>query len=339
MKNVLSVEDRTKLKNTHRSEQTKRTADRMKAVLLSDDGWTHRQIGKALFLDEQTVAYEYLSDEKLSIESGGSESKLNDEESSELISHLESNIYATVNEIRQHVFCKYATLYTTQGMTSWLHNHRFSYKKPKGIPAKANSLEQEVFIEKYKNIKEKSHENEPILFLDAVHPTMATKVVYGWMRVGKSKSIKTTGSRTRVNLVGSLELRAMKLLKRLFDRVNSKSIVKFFKHVKLNCPKAARIHIILDNSSYNSSSDVIKAAKELNIQLHFLPPYSPNLNPIERVWKVANEFFRNNAFFSSGKEFREKLIHFFEVTWDKISHSLRKRINDNFQLFDSTVLT
>jgi transposase len=37
---------------------------------------------------------------------------------------------------------------------------------------------------------------------------------------------------------------------------------------------------------------VVEKAKELNIKLHYLPPYSPNLNPIERLWKVMNEHAR-----------------------------------------------
>ncbi|MBD6969287.1 hypothetical protein G4170_22495, partial [Vibrio parahaemolyticus] len=46
-------------------------------------------------------------------------------------------------------------------------------------------------------------------------------------------------------------------------------------------------------------------AKVLNIELHYLhlPPYSPNLNPIERLWKVMNEYVRNNIYFSSKVEY------------------------------------
>jgi transposase len=47
---------------------------------------------------------------------------------------------------------------------------------------------------------------------------------------------------------------------------------------------------------------VVEKAKELNIKLHYLPPYSPNLNPIERLWKVMNEHARNNKYFATAKE-------------------------------------
>ena len=54
-------------------------------------------------------------------------------------------------------------------------------------------------------------EDEPIEFGDGVHPTMATKVSYGWIRKGKEndKTIATTASRTRMNLMGSLNLQTM----------------------------------------------------------------------------------------------------------------------------------
>jgi hypothetical protein len=42
--------------------------------------------------------------------------------------------------------------------------------------------------------------------MDAVHPTQATKVTSGWIKTGTDKLIKTTGSRTRVNIVGAMQL-------------------------------------------------------------------------------------------------------------------------------------
>jgi len=73
-------------------------------------------------------------------------------------------------------------------------------------------------------------------------------------------------------------------------------------------------------------------AKELNIKLHYLPPYSPNLNPIERLWKVMNEHARNNRYFATTIAFRNALDNFFDVTLPKIAHTLKTRINDNFQV-------
>ena len=80
----------------------------------------------------------------------------------------------------------------------------------------------------------------------------------------------------------------------------------------------------------------LEAAKANAIVLHHLPPYSPNLNPIERLWKVMNEYVRNNRFFSSPKDFRDAISQFFEKTWGPISSSMRSRINDHFHLFEKS---
>lgn len=52
--------------------------------------------------------------------------------------------------------------------------------------------------------------------------------------------------------------------------------------------------------------------EKLNIKLHYLPPYSPNLNPIERLWKVMNKHARNNQYFTKPKEFRKQIERFFQ---------------------------
>ncbi|MDD4963646.1 MAG: transposase, partial [Gallionella sp.] len=66
-----------------------------------------------------------------------------------------------------------------------------------------------------------------------------------------------------------------------------------------------------------------------------LPPYSPNLNPIERLWKVMNEHVRNNVVFDSLNTFRENIEHFFVSTIPEIKDRLRSRITDNFQTFNT----
>lgn len=68
--------------------------------------------------------------------------------------------------------------HTVQGMTSWMHTHGFSFKKPKGTPAKANPVKQKAFIQAYEKRLAEIPEGEPILFGDGVHPTMASDI---WM--------------------------------------------------------------------------------------------------------------------------------------------------------------
>ena len=105
----------------------------------------------------------------------------------------------------------------------------------------------------------------------------------------------------------------------------------YFAHLKKEYPKAPKIHLILDNGPYNTSAATKEAAIKHGIVLHFLPPYSPNLNPIERIWKIMNEHARNNRFFKTAKEFKRAINGFFEVTWPSISLTMISRVNDSFQ--------
>ena len=161
---------------------------------------------------------------------------------------------------------------------------------------------------------------------------MQTKIAYGWVRKGKkAKPVETTGNRYRMNILGALELATMNLVLADFKTINSESMGSFLKQIREAYPDAAKIHIILDGAGYNKSAETQKYAQQYGIELHLLPPYSPNLNAIERLWKVMNEKVRNNHFFSSSKEFRERINAFFKSQWSQIKESMRSRINDNFQ--------
>lgn len=113
--------------------------------------------------------------------------------------------------------------------------------------------------------------------------------------------------------------------------MDSESIADFLKQIRNYSGISGKIYLILDRAGYHCSSGVKNIAKKLNIKLFYLPPYSPNLNPIERLWKVMNEHARNNKFFKTAQLFKESILNFFRLTLPKISHSLSERINDNFQ--------
>lgn len=66
--------------------------------------------------------------------------------------------------------------------------------------------------------------------------------------------------------------------------------------------------------------------------LYMIDLVNPNLNPIERLWKVMNEYARNNQYFATAKEFQRKINHFLDHTLPQVGASLISRINDNFQV-------
>lgn len=403
MKTILTNTQKSDLEKRHKTERDGKVRDRIKAVLLHSEGWTQENIAQALRINPSTVwehLNEYKNSEKLKIESGGSESKLGEAESKELQLHLEENTYATTKEIVAYVKAKYNITYTLQGMHAWLIRHEFSYKKPKGVPAKLNEEKQKAFIEKYEALKASLGEDELILFMDSVHPTQETQISYGWIKKGVEKLIATVAGRKRINLTGAIELNTLSLITAEYKTINGSATVDFLEKVLEKYPSAQTIHMIADGGRAHTSQEVdlflmksdavnkaylkeqysielpnntikltIKMKEELRkvlekepdlflnksileikdltaiellktmkehpphpkLVMHILPPYSPNLNPSERIWKIANERVRNNVVFASFDDFKEKMINFYNVTWGTILDEVRSRVNDNFQ--------
>jgi transposase len=334
-KQFLNSEEVAELEKQHHQEKSKRVADRMKAVILFHRKMSYAAIGRVLLVNEMTISKHvsaYYNDKKLTFVTGGSKSKLTEEQTKELSEHLDTCTYTKVADICAYVQKIYSIQYTVQGITSWLYKHNFSYKKPKESPKKADSDAQEQFIKKYEELKNTTPEDEPILFCDAVHPTMATRVTYGWIKKGKNKTIATTASRTRVNVVGAVNLKTMDVVAEDYETINSVSMTAFFEKLRVKYPGSKPINLVLDRGAYNTSTETQEAAAKFNIKLHHLPPYSPNLNPIERLWKIMHEIVQNNIVFQSAKDFKEKIMRFFSKIWPNMSEEAKsRRINDNFQ--------
>ena len=73
-------------------------------------------------------------------------------------------------------------------------------------------------------------------------------------------------------------------------------------------------------------------AARLGIKLRHLLRYSPNLNLIERAWKVMNEQVRDNVYFLNEKVFVSTIKDFFLNLWSNLYRSLTTRFADNFQV-------
>ena len=334
----LTAEQKVDLEAFHDTTRDGRIRDRIKAVLLRSEGWSTAMIAQALRLHETTITRhidDYISKNKLAPENGGSAPYLSQEQTADVIEHITQNTYRYSYEIIEYILKTHAIRFSISGLNKWLHQHNFSYKYPKGVPHKFDEEKQAIFIKEYEELKTQTTD-ETIYFIDAMHPTQATKVSCGWIRKGQDKPLATTGSRTRLNLIGAIDLNNLTAahVKR-YEKVNSETIQAFFTELRACNNGDKRIHIILDGAGYHRAIDVKKKAKELNIKLHYLPPYSPNLNPIERLWKVMNEYVRNNKYFATAKEFRDKIDEFFSQTLPNLGDILASRINDNFQVLNS----
>jgi len=342
MNNFLSEQKRSELKIQHKKERDKRRCDRIKAVLLYDEGWGYRDIAHVLLLSEEAVrrhVEEYRACNKLKPENGGSVSKLSNEKSQALASHLQKHTYLYVKDIVKYVKATFGIKYTVPGMTSWLKINGFSYKKPAVVPGKANREAQEKWIKEYEELKSNLSGNETICFIDGVHPTHNAKPAYGWIRKGERKELPTNTGRQRLNLSGALDMFSKKVFTREDVTLNAASTIEFLKMLEDAYPKAEKIHIFCDNAKYYKNKEVGKYLEMSNLEMHFLPPYSPNLNPIERLWKFMNEHVLYNRYYEKFADFKRAVLGFLEGLVDPpkdLLDLLNKRITDNFSIIGSS---
>ena len=333
MVSFLTKEQREELLSELRLERNRKFADRIRVILLLDTGETSSDIARFLFLDESTVR----NYEKRYKEGGleklvndyymGRSSYLSSEEQSKLIVELESKVYLTTKSIIFYVSKEFGVIYTVGGMTRLLHKLGFSYKKPKGVPGKAKTEEQEAFVKEYNRVKKKGL----VYFADSTHPMLNPVLSAGWIRKGQEFDIKTNSGRQRVNINGAIELNTLNVVSRSCKKVNGRSMCDLLRAIRLRHPKARRICLILDNAPYNKSNRVRDLALELRIKILYLPPYSPNLNPIERLWKFMKKKVMANRYYPDMETFQTELMLFLRGI-RKHKSELSTLITDNFHI-------
>lgn len=339
MGKFLTKEERLQLKDQHKKERDKRICDRIKAVLLYDDNWTLIQIATALLITDEAVRLhvkDYKTSKKLKPENGGSVSKLSKEQEILLEEHLQQHVYLYVKDIVSYVQTEFQVEYSIAGMRHWLITHNFSHKKPAIVPGKANLEKQKKWIEEYEALKQGLPENETICFTDGVHPTHNTQVTFGWIKKGIRKEICSNTGRKRLNLTGLIDVISQKLIAKEDQTLNASSTISFFKIVEEAYPQMKTVHIFCDNARYYRNKDVQKYLENSKIKLHFLPPYSPNLNPIERLWKWMKERVTYNTYYPEFDDFKQAIFGFLQTlsnlnTKSELFQEFSRRVGDRFR--------
>jgi transposase len=307
------------LKQAHRACKDKRAADRIKAVYSLGLGFSVEDVVSILMLDEETLRnyvkrYQasginaLITDHYL-----GSCSKLSAIQLQELAAaHLKQNTYLTAEAVIAHVEETYDVLYSVSGMTDLLHRLKFTYKKSKLVPAKADKEKQEHFLKQLEELRASKGKDDPVLYMDGVHPQHNTMLAYGWIKKGHDNIIKSNTGRQRININGALDADTHAVITREDERINAQSTIALLEQVEAAYPLAAIIYVICDNARYYRSKLVGQFLETSKIQLVFLPSYSPNLNLIERLWKFMKKQVLYNKYYEKFDVFKQTTLGFFE---------------------------
>jgi transposase len=262
----------------------------------------------------------------------GSVPKLDAKQLESLDQHLHEHTDTRVKDIVAYVEQTYGITDTVQGMTDLLRRLDYVYKTPKKLPGKHPDVEtQREFVDRYNELKQAKGKEDPIYFMDGVHPQHNSVAAYGWIKRGTTKTLESNTGRQRVNINGAVNLDQLNVVTEFDERVNAPSSIALLKKLIRKHRKAETIYVICDNARYYRSRLVREFIAGTKIVLIFLPPYCPNLNLIERLWKYFRKEILYNAYYEKFSDFKAACHNFFDAIK---AHStvIRTLLTEKFQI-------
>ena len=223
------------------------------------------------------------------------------------------------------------TLKNTQ-MRSYFKKIGIKWRKVNSVPAKVNIDAQQKFHDEslQPRLEEAKIGKRSVYFVDAAHFVLGAFLGYLWSftRI----FVRTPSGRQRFNVLGALNSITKELIMITNDSyVTSIQVCELLR--KLTNTSTLPITIVLDNARYQRCRLVMELAEKLDIELLFLPPYSPNLNLIERLWKLTKNECLYSKYYNNFKEFSGTISHFLSTMGSTHQKQLDSLLTLKFQLF------
>lgn len=218
-----------------------------------------------------------------------------------------------------------------------MHRLGFCFIKSQPIPGKACPERQKEWVAALQPVIDEAKDGKrKLYFMDAVHFTLEAFTCHVWCR--EPLYLKTGAGRNRFNLLGCIDPFSLDIIQsHSMVYVDAEQTKAFLEKVRLQSGDIP-VSIVLDNARYQHCQAVKDKAAELGIDLIFLPPYSPNLNIIERLWKYTRRHVLAGKYFDTPAKFHDALRHFFEVDFTNHKTNLSTLLTLNFQSFENARL-
>jgi transposase len=240
----------------------------------------------------------------------------------EIISDLESHDYLCVRQIQKMIEEKICASVSLAAVKAFLHRLGYKWLKCGSLPAKADPEVQREFYDKTE---------KPLMELDASHFVMGN-IHLGYVWSKQRRFLSTFTGRVRYNVLGALNF-ATKEMTTVTNNtyITATQVVELLD--KLANKYADRpIILILDNASYQKCNFVQEYTGALVIKLEFLPPYSHNLNRIERFWKLVKKEL-GCAYFNVFEAFCRNIDLLCNSTQTELKAKMDTLIGDKVQLY------
>jgi len=299
-----------------RETKNRRLYERYQAIYLWLNGYKQKEIAHIIQRDVSTIreyrkAYEAGGISALEMgHSSGKPPKLSAEQRAILAEMLASKTPAemgfpttanwTLSLIVQWVEREWQISYSLRGMSFVLHHLGFSHTRPTYTLEKADVAKQKEFVEQtFPALKKLLNEEiDHILFQDESMIRDYQAIQKTWFLRGKQRIIPTYGKHQGVKLLGTLNYETGEIFCVEEEKYDAQVFLSFLEQVLMHYP-TGKIIMILDNSRIHHAKrfQTFLLAHQDRLQFVFLPPYSPQLNLIEGLWKWLKEAVINNVFF------------------------------------------
>ncbi len=212
------------------------------------------------------------------------------------------------------------------------------YRKMGAIPGNGDEgkwKEQRRFLDEELNprLDEAEVGDRKVFFVDASHFVHGAFLCCMWCfsRIFQ----KTPSGRKRLNVLGALDFVTKELVTITnLTYITSETVCQLLRDLAAKYP-GIPVTLVLDNARYQRCRLVQDLAESLNIELLFLPSYSPNLNLIERLWKFTKAQCLNGKYYATFDAFQAAIIRCLNDTSGKHRAALTSLITRNFQMYDN----
>ena len=214
---------------------------------------------------------------------GGRPSKLTQEQREKLREDLGVKDHWLIGEVRDHIARRYNVRYSQRQVTRILKELGMHYSKPYPEDSRRPENAEDVLRERLDEALKKVEDGEDVVlgFLDESSPQTTDNRQRYWS-FGKKKMTRNT-TRIKANTFGFIPVNGKSALE-FKDDSRKESVCEFLREVRRRNPVGVII-IVLDTFSSHMARATRELAELLGIVLVYLPPYSPDLNPIEQVWR------------------------------------------------------
>ena len=190
------------------------------------------------------------------------------------------------------------------------------------FPARESKTSRSV--QNIKKLKElQSDDSAVLVYQDEVHFQVTTSVTRKWVIKGSEPKVKSAPSRMSVPYSGYIVPETGELIVSKPSWFNYETVMESFRHFIQTYPIAAgkRIYLILDNAPWHKKAVRLVQTEALpeyqdirdKMTLIFLPPYSPDLNPTEQVWRITRREITHNTYFASTHALEDTLDPYFAI--------------------------